>query len=380
MEAGILKTAVTGEIDVRAEQLRELSLRIHSTPEVPFEEFKAAGWLTAYLRENGFSIETGICELPTAFRASYGRGKPIIGIVAEYDALPDLGHGCGHNLMAGCAAGVGIACKAAVDRFGGSLIVIGTPAEEIYGAKNTMAERGAFSDLDVAMMVHFETRDIVAPLALAIQNLDVEFFGKPAHAAAHADAGVNALEAMLQSFASINSLRQHIKDSARIHGIITKGGDAVNIVPAYSAATFMLRAEDDDYLDILKQKVINCFVGAATASGARLEYKWGMRSPSLRTDPILARLFKRNMQSLGRKMRLSDSGEAFGSTDFGVVSHMMPSIHPLVAIAPVGVALHTPEFVAASASEAGLRGLLDSAKALSMTVVDLVANPEQIAT
>jgi amidohydrolase len=375
-----LKDSVIAEIDSRYHQLSELSLKIHSNPELGFQEVKAARWLTHYLKENSFSIEQGICELPTAFRGSYGQGKPAIAILAEYDALPSLGHACGHNLIAACAVGAGIASKPAIDQFGGSILVIGTPAEELYGGKVIMADRGAFNNLDVAMMVHPGVYDTATTQSLACLALQVEFFGKAAHAAARPEAGVNALEAMLNSFTAINSLRQHIKDKARIHGIITDGGEAANIVPAHSAGTFLVRAEDNTYLDELKQRVINCFIGAATASGARLEYKWGdIYYAPLRNNLTLAQLFSQNMQSLGREMKLSDPGKAFGSTDMGNVSQLVPSIHPSVAIAPMEVVAHSPQFASAAASEAGIGGLLDAAKALSMTVVDLVANPEIVA-
>ena len=372
-----LKASVKGEIDACCHQLRELSLKIHSSPELGFKEVKAAAWLTQYLEENGFSIERGICELPTAFRGSYGRGKPTIAILAEYDALPNLGHACGHNLIAAGAVGAGVASKLAIDQFGGSILVVGTPAEELYGGKAIMADRGAFDNLDMAMMVHPGAHDTATTQTLACQGLEVEFFGKAAHAAANPEAGINALEAMLNSFAAINSLRQHIRDKARIHGIITDGGEAANVVPAHSAGNFIVRAEDEAYLAELKERVINCFIGAATASGARLEYRWaGIRYAPLRNNLTLARLFRQNMQSLGRKVKLSDPSQDFGSTDMGNVSQVVPSIHPRVAIAPAEVLVHSPQFTEAAASEAGIKGLLDAAKALAMTVVDLVANPE----
>jgi len=237
-----LKASVRDGIDSRRQQLTELSLKIHSCPELGFQEVKASAWLTQYLEENGFSIERGICELPTAFRGSYGQGKPAIAILAEYDALPGLGHACGHNLIAAGAVGAGVASKLAIDRFGGSILIIGTPAEELYGGKVVMANRGAFNNVDMAMMVHPGAHNTATTQALACQTLEVEFFGKAAHAAARPEAGINALEAMLQSFTAINSLRQHIKDKARIHGIITNGGEAANVVPAYTAGTFLVRA------------------------------------------------------------------------------------------------------------------------------------------
>jgi len=372
-----LRASVTNEIDAQRHQLSELSLKIHANPELGFHEVKATAWLTQYLEENGFSIERGICELPTAFRGSYGQGKPTIAILAEYDALPGLGHACGHNLIAACAVGAAVASKLAIDQLGGSILVIGTPSEEIYGGKIIMADRGAFNNVDMAMMVHPWVYNTAATQGLAMQNLEVEFFGKAVHAAARPEAGINALEAMLNSFAAINSLRQHIKSTARIHGIITDGGQAASIVPTHSAANFMVRAEDDAYLDELKQKVLNCFIGAATASGARLEYKWDeVRCAPMRNNLTLARLFRQNMQSLGRRMPLFNPISAFGSTDMANVSQLVPGIHPLVAIAPKDVLVHSPQFAEVAASEAGIRGLVDAAKALAMTAVDLVANPE----
>jgi amidohydrolase len=374
-----LKAQVIREIDTHQQQLSELSLKIHSNPELGFQEVKASDWLTRYLEENGFSIERGICELSTAFRASYGKGKPAIATLAEYDALPDLGHACGHNLIATCAVGAGVASKLAIDQFGGSILVIGTPAEELYGGKVKMAENGAFNDLDAAMMVHPGTNDTATTHALAAQTLSVEFFGKSAHAAAQPEAGINALEAMIQSFTAINSLRQHIKSTARIHGIITDGGQAPNVVPTHSAGRFIVRADDNTYFSELKQKVLNCFIGAATASGARLEYKWSnVYYDSMRNNLILAQLFAQNMGSLGRNITLSEPNSGFGSTDMGNVSQLVPSIHPRVAIAEKEVAGHSPQFALAAASEAGTKGMLDAAKALAMTVVDLIANAETV--
>lgn len=375
-----LKASVIGMIDAHRHLLSELSLKIHSNPELGFQEAKASAWLTQYLEENGFSIERGIYKLPTAFRGSYGRGKPAIAILAEYDALPKLGHACGHNLIAASAVGAGVASKPAIDQFGGSILVVGTPAEELYGGKAIMADRGAFDNVDIAMMVHPGTRDTATAPSLACVTLEVDFFGKAAHAAARPAAGINALEAMLLSFAAINSLRQHIKNKARIHGIITDGGEAANIVPAHSAGSFIVRAEDDAYLNELKQKVLNCFIGAATATGARLEYRWGDISyATMRNNLILAKLFRQNMESLRRKMQLYDPDKGMGSTDMGNVSQLVPSIHPSVAIAPVEVVTHSPEFASAAASEAGIQGLLDAAKALALTVTDLVANPGIVA-
>jgi amidohydrolase len=301
--------------------------------------------------------------------------------MAEYDALPDLGHGCGHNLIATSSVGAGVAARPAIDRCGGKVVVIGTPAEELYGGKVTMAQRGAFSDLDAAMMVHPGGHDSVVTEALACQGLNVEFFGKASHAAGRPEAGINALEAMIQSFNAINSLRQHIRSKARIHGIITDGGQAPNVVPAHSAASFLVRAADETYLAELKQKVLNCFLGAATATGARLEYKWDelCYAPML-NNLTLGRLFVRNMRKIGRKTKMVDPDKSFGSTDFGNVSQLVPGIHASVAITGRrGVVTHSPQFAKAAVSEKGLQAMLDAAKALAMTAADLVADPELMA-
>jgi len=379
LDTGKSKASVIAAVDSQQENLSQLSLRIHTNPELGFQEVKAATWLTQYLENNGFSIERGICQLPTAFRASYGRGKPTIAVLAEFDALPGVGHACGHNLIAGSAAGAAVAARSAVDRLGGSIIVLGTPAEELHGGKILMADRGAFKNVDIAMIVHPGNCDVATITALACENLNVEFSGKAAHAAAQPEAGINALEAMLLSFAAINSLRQHIRSTARIHGIITDGGKAANIVPEHSAGTFLVRAMEDDYLDELKQKVLNCFLGASAATGAHLQYTWDTHYATMNNNLLLAKLYTQNMQSLGRKVMPADPDRAFGSTDMGNVSHLVPSIHPHVAIADKGVLIHSPQFAQAAASEKGIQGMLDAAKALAMTVVDLLADPEQLA-
>lgn len=378
MDIKALKDSVIKEVEAHRSRLRDISLKIHANPELGFKEVKASALLTQYLEENGFAIERGICELPTAFQGRYGNGKPAIAILAEYDALPQLGHACGHNLIAGCAVGAAVASKPAIDKCGGSVLVIGTPAEEFYGGKVVMAERGAFDNIDMAMMVHPGAHDTATTQALACITLEVEFFGKAAHAAASPETGINALEAMLLSFAAINALRQHVVDKARIHGIITDGGEAPNVVPAHSAGSFLVRAEDNAYLDELKEKVLNCFVGAAAATGARLEYQWGnvLYAP-LRNNLTLAELFRQNMKPLGREMPLASSGRV-GSTDMGNVSQIIPGIHPTIAVAPEEVVIHSPEFAEVAASEAGIKGMLDAAKALAMTVVDLIASPETV--
>jgi amidohydrolase len=375
-----LKSRIVFEIEAHRQELSDLSRRIHDNPELGFHEYKAVQWLVQYLEQNGFEIEPRICGLETAFRASYGRGQPVIAFLAEYDALPDLGHGCGHNIIAASSTGAALGAKAAVDECGGRVLVIGTPAEELYGGKVTMAQKGAFSDLDAAMMVHPGNYDIAVTEALACQGLSVEFFGRAAHAAGQPEKGINALEAMILSFNSIDALRQHIRSSARIHGVITDGGQAANVVPAHSAGDFLVRAADEVYLAELKQKVLNCFSGAALATGARLEYKWDelWYAPML-NNLTIGRLFVQNMRQTGRKARMKalarGPDKGFGSTDFGNVSQLVPGMHASVAITGEGVDTHSPQFAEAAISEKGLRAMIDAAKGLAMTAADLLSDP-----
>jgi amidohydrolase len=373
-----LKKNVIAEVEALRGELIELSLRIHANPETAFQEAKAARWLTDYLEGKGFAVERGICRLETAFRASSGEGTPRVAVLAEYDALPGIGHGCGHNLIATASVGAGVAARAALPATGGSVLVIGTPAEEAAGGKVLMAARGAFEGLDAAMLTHPGNRDASVSRGLALIELTVEYYGKAAHAAARPEAGVNALDAMVMAYNGVSALRQHIRGSARIHGIITDGGQAVNVVPEHTAASFLVRAEDDDYLDQLKPRVLACFRAGAEATGARLEYRWGeeTRYRAVRTNHALADAYARNLEALGRQVREPGSAHSMGSTDMGNVSALVPAIHPTVAIAPPDIAIHTPEFRELAASEGGLEGMLDAAKAMAMTVVDVLTDSE----
>jgi amidohydrolase len=373
LEIEKLKLEVKDGVELQRQQLIQLSLNIHDNPELGFEEEKASAWLTSYLEDSGFHVERGIAGLATAFRATYGKGSPRIALLAEYDALPEMGHGCGHNIIAASALGAAVASKSVIDQLGGSVVVLGTPGEEVFGGKIDMVKAGTFNEIDVAMIVHPNLRNMVDIQALACSSLEVEFFGQPAHAAAQPYKGINALEAMILAFTSINSLRQHIRSEARIHGIITDGGEAPNIVPAHSAAVFLIRAPDDEYLAELKDKVLNCFTGASVASGARLEYRWRDRTYApMKNNATLAGLFKQNLESLGRHVEAFDPRFGFGSTDMGNVSQVVPSIHPTIAIASPDVFIHTQEFASAATSEAGHEGLMDAAKAMAMTVADIL--------
>jgi len=370
-----LKTAISKTLAAHRTEIAELSRKIYNTPEVGFKEIKASAWLADYLEANGFRVERKFSKMPTAFRAVYGKGKPVIAFLAEYDALPEMGHACGHNLIAGSAIGAGIATKAVVDGTGGTVQVIGTPAEELLGGKVYLAERGAFAGLDAVMMVHPNAYNTATVKFLACQGVKVEFAGLAAHAAARPEVGINALDAVIQSFNAINAMRQHIRSSARIHGIITDGGKAANIVPDHAAANIVVRAEDDEYLDELKSRVMGCFMAAALATGAKVETHWDrVRYAPMRNNMTLARLFKRNLESLGRKVPLHNPAVTFGSSDMGNVSQLVPAIHPAIAIAPEGVALHSEQFKFAAGAQAGICGMMDAAQAMALTAADVLAD------
>jgi amidohydrolase len=372
-DLGGLKDRTISEVDRRRDELVALSLKIHASPEIAFQEERAAAWLADYLEGEGFVVERGICSIPTAFRASYGQGDPKVAFLAEYDALPGVGHGCGHNIIGTASTAAGVAAKAAADGTDGTILVIGTPAEEAAGGKVYMAVRGAFEGLTCAMLVHPGNRDVAVAYGLACLELAVEFHGRAAHAAARPEAGVNALDAMVAAFVNIGLLRQQLRDSARVHGIITDGGQAVNVIPHHTAASLLLRAEDDAYLDeTLKEKVLACFQAAAEATGCRLEYRWGEESryKSMRSNHALADAYRANIETLGRNVMEPESRRSMGSTDMGNVSALVPAIHPSIAVAPPDIPIHTV------VSEAGHRALLDSAKALAMTALDVLTNPE----
>jgi amidohydrolase len=375
-DAAALKSQACASLDAMRDDLIALSLQIHSTPEIAFEEHKCSAVLAGFLAENGFQVERGICDLPTAFRATIGSGSPSVAFVTEYDALPGIGHGCGHNIIGTASAAAGIVVKDLLEAAGGGTVqVIGTPAEEAAGGKVYMISRGAFDGLDCAMMVHPGNRNTAVAYALACLELDVEFHGKPAHAAARPDAGVNALDAMIAAFANIGLMRQQLRDSARVHGIITDGGQAVNVIPHHTAAKLLVRSEEDDYMDeVLKPKVLACFEGAARATGCELVYNWNeeARYKTIHTNMALAEAYKNNVESLGRKTVNPESKRSMGSTDMGNVTQVVPGIHPSIAIAPWDVPIHTEEFREFAKSESGHEGLLDAAKAMAMTCLDVL--------
>jgi amidohydrolase len=374
-----LKERVTAEIEARRDDLIRIADTIHAHPEVAFEEFESAALLSGTLEENSFQLERSVADLETAFVATL-KGKeagPTVALLAEYDALPGLGHACGHNLIGTAAMGAGLALRTVLPELAGNIQVIGTPAEEGGGGKAIMVDAGVFDSVDAAMMFHPSSKNLTRRTSLTSYKIQIEFFGKPAHAAAKPDEGINALEAMILTYSSINALRQHLRDDARIHGIITHGGDAPNIVPDYAAAKFYVRAADTPYTVEVIEKVRACAEGAALATGARLEFgRYAPHYDNRLPNPKLYDLAEANMAALG--IELSPPDERMGSSDMGNVSQVVPSIHPYIAIGPEEMGGHTVEFCEAAASPAGHEGMIKAAKILAMTAVDLLAEPANL--
>lgn len=374
-----LKERAFARVDANRDALLDLSRRIHETPELRFAEHRAAGWLAEHLEGFGFTVERGAFGLPTAFAAHLGSGSPQVAILCEYDALPGIGHACGHNIIATAGAGAGAALAGVIAETGGSVVVLGTPAEEGGGGKILMARQGAFDGVDVAMMVHPAGMDLLAMNVLAISSVEVEYHGRAAHASASPHQGVNALDALVTAYNAIAQLRQHIRSSERIHGIITDGGQAPNIVPEHAAGVFYVRAVTEKRLAALKERVAGCFRAGALATGAELAMRTIDEDYSdMLTNQPLADAYAANLERLGRTVRgLSDVPAAVvGSTDMGNVSKLVPSIHPMIAAAPPTVPLHSVEFAAYAASAHGHRAVVDGAKGLAATAIDVLCQPE----
>ena len=377
-----LKQRVVDEVDARRDELTRISDTIHAKPELAFQEFEAAALLTSVLEQEGFTVQRGVAGLETAFVASYAGQKgdrPVVALLAEYDALTDLGHACGHNIIGTASVGAALALRPILDELAGTIQVAGTPAEEGGAGKVIMAEAGVFDGVDAAMMVHPSTRTMTRRDSLACYELEMEFFGQAAHAAGGPDKGINALDACVLTYNNISALRQQLTDDVRIHGVITHGGSAPNIIPDYTAARFLVRAAEKDHALAMLDKVEDCARAGALAAGAEVKLTRGETYyANMAPNPVLADLFDANLTALGREVLLPPPSGRMGSTDMGNVSHVVPALHPYIAIAPEEVAGHSPEFRAASASPEGHAGLLDAAKALAMTAVDLFSNSERV--
>jgi len=371
------KRCIVSHVNALQDDLWHIATKLYENPELAFKEHQSAELITNYLAQKGFEIERGIGELETAFKASvHGTNdSPRIAFLAEYDALPGIGHACGHNLIAAAAVGAGLGLKEVLDELPGQVCVIGTPAEEGGGGKRILVDEGVFDNIDAAMMFHPASKNMVTRGSLASLRLQIEFFGKTAHAAASPQEGINALDAMILTFNGINAIRQHLEPKDRIAGIITHGGDAANIIPGYTSAEFSVRGVNEKRRSEVLEKVQTCAEAAALATGCRVEYKSEPGYSEIYPNPTLSRVFTGNLTALGRDVITPSANERMGSTDMGNVSKAVPGIHPYLATVPEEIAGHTVEFREICMTDAGLNAILDAAKALAMTGVELLMEP-----
>lgn len=351
-----------------------ISRWMYDNPELAYEEHRSSARLVDFLRESGFEVEYPAFGLDTAFAARIGSDGPTVAICAEYDALPRVGHACGHNIIATAAIGAGYALAPMADELGFRLVVLGTPAEEKFGGKVDLILAGAFDGLAAAMMVHPSPSDVVDPKVIAVAHLDVHYHGKAAHASAYPQLGINALDAAVQAYVNVSTLRQHIYPTDKIHGIIAEGGDAPNVVPDYTRSSWYVRAEHRDRLEELLPKVTACFEAAATATGCRVEIEYvGHTYDDMISNPTMTDLYAANSEALGRPLARGDSlpPSQTGSTDMGNVSKIVPSIHPMLGIDCLPTVNHQKEFAAHTVGPDGERAIVDGALGMAWTVIDL---------
>lgn len=375
-----LKRDVCGAIDALRSELIAVSHAIHANPELAFEERFASNLLAKTAESHGLPAERGAYKVETAYAAEFGRnGAPVMSLLSEYDALPGIGHACGHNIIATAGLGAALGLSKLGDRLNGRVRYLGTPAEERGGGKEVMAQHGAFDGVDASMMVHPAGFDMVTMPVIALSEVEIVYHGRAAHASAMPFRGLNALDALVTAYQAIAQLRQHIQQTERIHGIIVDGGMAPNIVPERAAGRFYVRARNGVELAALKKRVQACFEAGALATGTRLESKWGrVDCLDLKTNWPLADAYVANATALGRELldpATLPPGLA-GSTDMGNVSHRVPSIHPMIQVSPANVTIHNAEFTAYAKSERGDQAIVDGAKALAMTTLDFFASAD----
>lgn len=357
-------------------ELQEISHWMYHNPEIAFEERNTSARLVEFLRNQGFDVDYPSFGLDTAFSARVGSDGPEVVICAEYDALPEVGHACGHNIIATAALGAGVALAEAATEFGFRVRVQGTPAEEAYGGKVDLINNGAFEGAALSMMIHPSPSDVVDPAFLGVAHIEVEFHGKESHAAFAPQVGINALDAAVQAYVNVSTLRQATYPTDKIHGVITYGGGAPNVIPAFTSMAWYVRAGTKERLEELHDKVVACFEAAGTATGCRVELKkLGHTYTDLISDPLMVDLYQANSTALGRPMGRGadrDPGAA-GSTDMGNVSHEVPSIHPMLDIKCSPAVNHQKEFAAATIDPPGDAAIRDGALAMAWTVIDVAA-------
>jgi len=364
-------------VDDHADELLAASHDIHAHPELGFEEHHAHDVLTSLLSGAGLDVTRNAYGMATAFEARVGSGGPTVAVLCEYDALPGIGHACGHNIIGTAGVGAAIAAATVAEELGGSLRVLGTPAEEGGGGKILLAAEGAFEGVDAALMVHPAGMDLARFGALAIQQLEVTYHGRASHAAAAPAAGRNALDAAVLGYVNVAALRQHIRPAERVHGIFTEAGQAANVVPERAAATWYVRSPTVAGLAKLRARVLTCLEAGAAAAGCAMDHEWidPAFADMVDNDPMVER-YRTNLARTGRTLTEPMSNDAVvGSTDMGNISHIVASIHPMIAVSPPSVAIHTQDFVRYARGPEGDRAVLDGAKAMAATVVDLWAEP-----
>jgi amidohydrolase len=373
-----IKKEIIRQVDSIKEDLFALSKRLFENPEIAYQEHRACQWLSQFLEERGFEVEVGVGGLETAF---FARPKnveleaPRAAFLAEYDALEKIGHGCGHNLIAASSLGAAIALKESSNDHKGSFVIVGTPAEEGGGGKARLADAGVFKGIDMALMVHPGHRYLAGEDSLGRIKAKIEFIGRTAHASAAPELGRNALDAIVCAYNNISALRQQIAPDGRIHGVITHGGDAPNVIPDYTAGLFYIRAASKDYLKKLFQRFQDCCQGAGLATGCECNVE--IQPPSL--DPVkrnkaLESVCVTNMEAMGFSVETKKGPS--GSTDLGNLSQIIPALQPFVPICDEHVPLHSVDFAKATQSERGKSALLDSAKILALTAYDYLSTPD----
>jgi amidohydrolase len=364
----------------RSSDLVELSHAIHAEPELAFAEHRSCAKAQTLVAERGFEITAAAGGLDTAFRADYGSGPLTVGVCAEYDALPEIGHACGHNIIAASAVGAALALADVADELGLRVSLLGTPAEEFGGGKVLLLDAGVFDDLAVSVMIHPGPVDIAAARSLTLSAVRVSYRGKESHASAAPFLGINAADAVTVAQVAIGLLRQQLAPGQQVHGIVTQGGQVANVIPGRTELQYTMRATDASSLADLEAKVNNCFLAGAVATGC--DYAVEQTEPmydALKPDPWLAEVVRAEMVGLGRAPvdAALEVALPLGSTDMGNVTQLLPGIHPMVAVDAGGASLHQPAFTAAAAGPSADKAVVDGAIMLARTIVRLAESPEQ---
>ncbi len=367
------KEKVKASLDKLIPSLEEVSDWMYENPELGFEEYKTSEHLINYMRSNGLEVKTPVGGLDTAFSSSIGSSGPLVVLCVEYDALPEIGHACGHNIIATASIGAGISLKEIAEDLNIRVKILGTPAEEGGGGKIVLLDEGEFEDASCSMMIHPAPYNVANPTLTTIQQYKVEFFGKDAHAAGAPEEGINALDAQIQLFVNVSTFRQQLPRTNRMHGVIVDGGFKPNIIPSYTSSEWYLRALNEEDLDVLQKKFMNFVEAAALSTGCTFK----TQSPDYRYSEVLNNkvmydLFIENSKDVGREMLYEDSSiQGLGSTDMGNVSLAMPSIHPMLSIDAGKAVNHQPEFAAATITKGGHKAIFDGAYSMAATIVDL---------